>query len=260
MKLMSRHYPRSYPGMRIGFTLIELLVVIAIIAILAALLLPALTAAKRRAVSINCLSNLRQDGVAVKMFADDNDDYLPPGDAGATASPPYGLEAGQQPGYTSGSTGELAYYIATYVGRPGPGPDTNVLDTMVCPGFVRAKNLTDAATNVMYVLSLPENLHSGNNLSNNWYPFGYVSGSAQSGPHKFSDVSLEASIPISAQASPQALSDVWMLGDTDKIAVNSPANSWYPQLPPLPVHVSLRNFVYFDNHCGTRPIGQAGTY
>lgn len=60
-----------------GFTLIELLVVIAIIAILAALLLPALNAAKMRAKSMQCLNNTRQLMVAWRIYTDENNDLVP---------------------------------------------------------------------------------------------------------------------------------------------------------------------------------------
>ena len=120
---MHSQSPQSH--FKSGFTLIELLVVIAIIAILAGMLLPALARAKQKANQIACLNNLKQWGIAMPMYADDNGQVFPnPRETNYVATPDhnpvwaemYAVEMQNQS--SGGSIGRAAWFNALppYVG------------------------------------------------------------------------------------------------------------------------------------------------
>lgn len=104
-----------------AFTLIELLVVIAIMAILATLLLPVLSRSKAQAYNAACVNNLRQLGIATRLYAEDNQERLP----GAEILP-------TQPIDPKNPLARICDVLASYVGRTA-GANTNSATVFKCP-------------------------------------------------------------------------------------------------------------------------------
>jgi prepilin-type N-terminal cleavage/methylation domain-containing protein len=123
-----------------GFTLVEMLVVIAVIAILAALLLPTISTAKRKAQRIACTSNLRQINLGVRMYSDDSHDASP--------SPVWGgLAATNAPSLYSG----YKALMKNYVGLNGASSSQDKLFQCPADTFYPSWIISPAASPIQFV-------------------------------------------------------------------------------------------------------------
>lgn len=151
---------KNFNNPRRGFTLIELLVVIGIIAILAALLFPALAAAKQSAYKAQCASNLKQWGLAINMYAGDYTDYFPDCGADNAANVPsyYG------PGWVALNFTNF-YTAYLYKNQPGTAATgtRSQNDVMYCPTDTWHRNaeVAMAAPNLIGYHYLPARIDTG---------------------------------------------------------------------------------------------------
>ena len=194
---MKRHARRA------GFTLIELLVTIAIIAILAALALTAMGAARTQGDRAKAISNMRQIGGAIGLYAADKDSQLP--------GP---LWPGQLAEFDPARAGRLVRELAPYLGFETPAKPV-VIDLFVPPAYRRITPAASLSTARTFVMNMA--VSSGNSTINPW---GSLAANDGSGPMRLGNIPPNA----------------WGFSDADRQHPRVFGASWAANTPTEPIH------------------------
>ena len=226
--------PLVKPPRAAAFTLVELLATLAIVAILGALVIVGVGRVKERGQILTCSTNLRQTGVAMLLYAQDNRSSLP-GPLWRGQSPYFQADA---QGSFDRTNGNLANFIAPYLNVPAPQPgQSGRVEPLTCPAWLE-QDETESKS-ICYYSTGPVTLEDGTQL----FPFGRASANPASAvpPLRLAMLSnVAANTPALREFDRREVSDGFYFTD--------------PRVPLAPVHEKLRHVLYFDGHIGTQGV------
>ena len=200
-----------------AFTLVELLAVLAVVAILAALSLGGLSKLGASSDRSKAVSNMRQIGTGITLFAADNDGKLP--------GP---LWPGQLAQFDPARSGRLVRELSPFLGIPTPTtPKVEAL--FVPPAYRKAVSASFLDSARTYVMNM-----SVVDADQTLVPWGNLATSPSTQPLKL------ATIPVQA----------WGFSDADALHPRVVGTSWAANTPPKPVHTPKRLAWFFNGSVG----------